>query len=83
MRETPWFPGTIKPVYVGVYQVAYWSKTDFSYALWNGFEWKRSYSAFDAISNSAFSVFDSAFGVASHETYKNSKQNLPWRGILK
>jgi hypothetical protein len=37
---TPWFPGTVKPVHVGVYERNMYGKRDpMCYALWDGKKW--------------------------------------------
>ena len=73
MKLTPWFPGDVKPVRVGVYQRDY-SGTTFSchrsqYCYWNGKFW---------------SIF--SFGPLEALEFKRQKstlQNLPWRGVAK
>lgn len=37
MKKTPWFPGTVKPVHVGVYQRDYASRV--AYCKWDGVFW--------------------------------------------
>ena len=37
MKLTPWFPGTVKPVRVGVYERLYNTQT--FYCLWDGEYW--------------------------------------------
>jgi hypothetical protein len=42
-KYTPWFPGTVKPVHVGVYQRAVYRKGSplhkWVYAKWDGWHW--------------------------------------------
>ncbi|UZZ64551.1 hypothetical protein [Curvibacter phage PCA1] len=38
---SPWFPRSINPAYVGVYQIRYvhYGITHYRYSFWNGQEW--------------------------------------------
>lgn len=39
MKLTPWYPGHVKPVRVGVYAVAFKSKEQPMFSNWNGKYW--------------------------------------------
>ena len=69
MKLTPWYPGHVKPVRVGVYERKYRNINDNSvYSRWNGEKW-----------------FCGSFHVhfAEEDMEPSSYQSLPWRGIAK
>ena len=73
MKLTPWYPGDVKPVRVGVYQRDY-SGTTFSchrsqYCYWNGRHW---------------GMYGTTVSSAKRWSYAVSGwQVLPWRGVEK
>ena len=69
MKLTPWFPGTVKPVRVGVYERDYNPSPTSNYCYWNGEEW---------------STREQTPKKALEEFFVPSLyQDLPWRGVLK
>lgn len=71
MKLTPWFPGDIKPVHIGVYQrdhSVHAQPEDLGYCLWNGEIWM---------------VWEYDIEDASKSTLVSNYQNLPWRGTFK
>jgi hypothetical protein len=71
MKLTLWFPGTVKPVRVGVYQQHCGIGTIIGYQYWNGKKWSSwSSSAKGAI------LCKQIMAAPDH-------QNDPWRGVLK
>ena len=68
MKLTPWFPGTVKPVRVGVYERQY-RTGDFGYCYWSGqiWSWKATTPA----------------GALRLQNTRSPYQNTPWRGVLK
>jgi hypothetical protein len=70
MKLTPWFPGTVKPVRVGVYERQYslmWSTR--LYCYWNGIRWSP--------------VATSIQEAEELKPFASASQDLPWRGVLK
>jgi hypothetical protein len=67
MKRTPWFPGTVKPMRVGVYEREY-GEYDFLYCRWDGKYWY----ACAMTPKQA----EKAPGLSA-------MQNLPWRGVMK
>lgn len=67
MKLTPWFPGTVNPVRVGVYERKYNTNKTF-YCHWNGEYW-HAWATTPATAKDAFAL--------------SALQNLPWRGVLK
>ncbi len=67
MKLTPWYPGTIKPVRVGVYERRYPDGATL-YSLWDGVQW---YWAWDTAA------------LASREYKYTYTQTIPWRGVAK
>jgi hypothetical protein len=69
MKLTPWFPGTVKPVRVGVYEREY-RTGDVGYCYWNGqiWSWKTTTTPTDAL---------------RLQDTRSPYQNIPWRGVLK
>ena len=68
MKLTPWFPGTVKPVRVGVYERKYrngWR----AYCSWTGKAWSSPSSAPKEAAMIKFS--------------RSANQNVSWRGVLK
>jgi len=71
MKFTPWFPGNVKPVRVGVYQQHCGMGTIVGYQYWNGKKWSSwSHSVEGAILRSG------SIACSDH-------QNDPWRGVIK
>lgn len=66
MALTPWFPGDVKPVHVGVYprDIGGWG---ISYSYWNGKFWEL----WGLTVNDAF----------ANCLMKSLYQNEPWRGL--
>jgi hypothetical protein len=73
MKLTPWFPGTVKPVRVGVYKRVYdtteYSQSNFGYCYWNGHIW--SWQA------------TTPTGALRLRHTRSPHQDFPWRGVLK
>ena len=68
MKLTPWFPGTVKPVRVGVYERDYDTPLP-HYCYWNGKWWCRlSFDPDDAM---------------NQKGVKSVYETLPWRGVAK
>ena len=67
MKLTPWFPGTVKPMRVGVYERAY-GEDDFLYCHWDGKYW-YAWAMTPKQAEKAYAL--------------SALQNLPWRGVLK
>lgn len=67
-KETPWFPGTTKPVHIGVYKRKYYGVRVF-YCYWNGVKFR----------NGADSPLDAVLSCGTISIY----QDLPWRGLTK
>lgn len=68
MKLTPWFPGTVKPVRVGVYERKFpngWR----SYNYWNGKAWP--------------SPSPVPKGAEIFKSFCSPYQDLSWRGVLK
>lgn len=66
---TPWFPGSTKPVRVGVYQRPFGDYDHPLYCWWDGKRW----------SAGAYTPYG-----AKHSRYESADQgHMPWRGILK
>lgn len=42
MTLTPWFPGDVKPVHIGVYQRDFGGADNRKYAYWGGDHWRWS-----------------------------------------
>lgn len=42
MTLTPWFPGDVKPVHIGVYQRDFGGVGNLKYAYWDGEYWRWS-----------------------------------------
>lgn len=73
MNLTDWFPGSVKPVRVGVYQreYSYGKSKGIHYCYWNGRGWGLGeHSVEQAMTH------EIDFMVAP-------RQYLPWRGVLK
>ena len=71
MKLTPWFPGDVKPVRVGVYERNYGNDRlrDCNYCHWNGKFW---------------SIWATTQRGAVHLKNNASRwQDLPWRGVEK
>ncbi len=68
MRLTPWFPGDVKPVHVGVYERRMKFTTDVYYSRWDGEKW-----------GSLRRTVTEANTVLRVSDY----QNMPWRGVKK
>lgn len=66
MKMTPWFPGDVKPVRVGVYQRHYSFEND-RFCHWNGLFWSNNGRTVDIADQ--FSEVESRV------------QDLPWRGL--
>jgi hypothetical protein len=67
-KRTPWFPGTVKPVHVGVYErkgLPSWDR----YSHWGGKRWGCSDISPDAAVRSAKQIGSSCF------------QDREWRGL--
>ena len=75
MNTTPWFPGCIKPVHIGVYERR-GAGCDYvdGYAFWNGAQW-----AWSAITPKTALLY------RSNISRYQSDDSIPfeWRGILK
>jgi len=68
MKKTPWFPGSVKPVHVGVYETKGPFLPEGWYRKWDGKRWY---------------VGDRIPAVAAQEivpTHQNAVK-LPWRGL--
>jgi hypothetical protein len=65
MKKTPWIPGNVKPVRVGVYQ-RHHDNYDTIFSRWDGEMW---YAGLDNVKSANSSTLDSAY------------QQLPWRGL--
>lgn len=66
MKMTPWFPGDVRSVRVGVYERLYnpdWAR----FCHWNGVFW--------SVCGLTARIADLVAGTESHV------QNLPWRGL--
>lgn len=68
MKLTPWYPGNVKPVRVGVYERKYPSFFLPVFCKWNGDIW------FCGSSDVEF---------ANQDRIPTTLQSLPWRGIAK
>ena len=68
MKLTPWFPGDVKPVHVGVYERRLKFRAGVYYSQWDGEKWLRLHWT---VEGAAHQILDSVY------------QNLPWRGVLK
>lgn len=69
VKLTPWFPGNVKPVRVGVYQRPYGSYDYPLYCWWDGKEWS-------AGARTPFEAKQTRYG-------SGDQGHMPWRGILK
>lgn len=74
MKLTPWFPGAVKPVRVGVYEREYPlipsdEGTVHLYCYWSGNKW----STWALSPKDAFNLWYTV----------GALQDLPWRGVLK
>jgi len=67
MKLTPWFPGTVKPVRVGVYQRDYGKHGGTVYCYFDGIMWHVTSAELRFTSKAARSL----------------SQYMPWRGVLK
>ena len=68
MKLTPWFPGTVKPVRVGVYEREYrCSRRIYNY--WNGKTWSGPSPV--------------PKGAEIFKPFYSPYQDLPWRGVMK
>lgn len=72
MKLTPWYPGHIKPVRKGVYQLWSGTRDKIGYQYWDGAFWRSWYST----PETAFSARNSLAAGAMF-------QNDEWRGIAK
>lgn len=70
MKKTPWFPGDVKPVLVGVYERKR-TRGTFRYSYWNGRYWLCS----------AQTIMDAAYEAKSAYPLVSFKQESPWRGL--
>ena len=69
MKLTPWFPGTVKPVRVGVYERQYsLMRSERLYCHWDGKYW-YAWAMTPKQAEKAYTL--------------SALQNLPWRGVLK
>jgi hypothetical protein len=68
MKLTPWFPGTVKPVRVGVYERIY-DAGSFLYCSWNGEYWGP--------------WARTPEEARKRRLEASLYQDLPWRGVLK
>jgi hypothetical protein len=66
MKKTPWFPGTAKPVHVGVYERTYPLWQSVYYARWDGKRWY---------------CFCHSPAEAARDKVPSDYQKLPWRGL--
>lgn len=69
MQLTPWFPGDLKPVRVGVYERKY-DTTQTAYCHFDGQNWRFGTTSLHFASDAASKRLSNA-------------QNLPWRGVMK
>ena len=69
MKLTPWFPGDVKPVRVGVYERDYLPSNPRAYCYWAGMKW----------STWRRTPRQAADGYCKPSGF----QKLPWRGVLK
>lgn len=65
-KLTPWFPGSVKPVRVGVYERDY-DRGYPVYSRWDGKHWLWTY--------------DSSRQAAIEQGKLSPFQNIPWRGL--
>ena len=68
MKLTPWFPGDVKPVHVGVYERRLKFTTVVFYSRWDGKKWR-------ALRRTVTGA-NTVLRVSEY-------QNMPWRGVLK
>lgn len=73
MKYTEWFPCTIKPVHIGVYQrdMSFRQPKCYYYSYWNGKYW-----CFNS-NNLKYAAADWS------KRYHSEYQDLPWRGLIK
>jgi hypothetical protein len=70
MKLTPWFPGDVKPVRVGVYERQYFrEQLETRYSYWSGYKW----STWAPTPKGALDLWYTV----------GALQDLPWRGVLK
>jgi len=72
MKLTPWFPGTTKPVHIGVYQQMSIGFNNLGYQYWDGALWH----AWEDTPEGAYKL---RLTTAIHARY----QNDDWRGVAK
>ena len=68
MTKTDWYPGTTKPVRVGVYERNLRDMERIVFSLWDGKEWRT---------NEYTTMF------ANNAHFGSHYQNLMWRGLTK
>ena len=68
MKLTPWFPGDVKPVHIGVYERRLKFRPGVYYSQWDGEKW---YYLRDTVDKAAI------------QSVYSAHQNLPWRGVEK
>ena len=69
MKLAPWFPGTVKPVHIGVYERDYNPSNPRAYCYWDGTSW--------------FTWRSTPKDAFTCRSAPSRWQNLPWRGVLK
>ena len=67
-KETPWFPGSVRPVRVGIYKRR-WNIGVVYYSFWNGYFWGLS---------SVFPIF-----AVRDKKESSPNQSIAWRGLAR
>ena len=70
-KLTPWYPGEIKPIRIGVYERQYPARSWTSYCYWDGRIFSQGWKAPEPAKE--YRNLPSA----------SSYQNLPWRGVAR
>ena len=63
---TPWYPGEVKPVRVGVYEMLFAEPNIATFSWWDGKQW---------------CCIDDTPAEAAQWVARSEYQNLPWRGL--
>lgn len=77
MTLTPWFPGDVKPVHIGVYQRDFGGVGNRKYAYWDGKHWRWSNNTPEGAAEWA-PILDPGLGVCSPA---QSYPSIRWRGL--
>ena len=80
MSLTPWFPGDVKPVHIGVYQRDFGGLGNRKYAYWDGEHWSWSESTPELAAKWGASKWRTNIGAFSS---LQSNPVIRWRGLAK